>query len=148
MKPALKILRNRFQSPYSRKSQRQQTGRINQKLNPSAIDFQIQREHSFISPKNSFTRELRDSKESVNFESENKFQFLYCTGESATETEFSTLPEDTYFCRNQSVIRPHRPQVVVNNHPEKQTVLTNKEVVPGEASYTVTITTGIKQLKK
>ena len=40
-----------------------------QQLNSSAIDFQIQREHSFISPKNSVRQELRNFKESVNFES-------------------------------------------------------------------------------
>ena len=42
----------------------------------------------------------------------------------------------------------HRPQVVVNNHPEKQTAFANKKVVPREASYAVTITTGKKQTKK
>ena len=42
----------------------------------------------------------------------------------------------------------HRPQVVVNNHPEKQTAFANKKVVPREASYAVTITTGRKQTKK
>ena len=40
---------------------------LEQQLNPSATDFHIQREHNFISPKNSFRRELRNSKESVNF---------------------------------------------------------------------------------
>ena len=108
-----------------------------QQLNPSAIDFQIQREHSFIEPKNSFRRELRNSKESVNFESKNKFQSLYCIDESATKNEFSTLPEDTCFCKNQSVIPSRRRQVVVNNHPEKQTVFVNKKFIPGQASYTV-----------
>ena len=121
--------------------------RYHQQLNLSAIDFQIQREHSFISPKNSIKRELRNSKESVNFESENKFQSLYCINESATENEFSALPKDKHFCRNQSVIpkSARRPQVVLNNHPEKQTFFSNKKVVPGEASYAATITTGRKQ---
>ena len=126
---------------------------LEQQLNPSAIDFQIQKEHSFISPKNYFRRELRNSKESVNFDSENKFQSLYslyCIDESATENEFSILPEDTNFCRNQSVIpkSARRPQVVVNNHPEKQTVFAKKKVVPGKASYAATITIGRKQTKK
>ena len=58
-----------------------------QQLNLSTLDFQIQTEHSFISPKNSFRRELRNSKESVNFESENKFQSLYCIDEFATENK-------------------------------------------------------------
>ena len=40
---------------------------LKQQLNPSATDFQIQKEHSFISPKNSFRRELKNSEESVNF---------------------------------------------------------------------------------
>ena len=40
------------------------------------------------------------------------------------------------------------PQVVVNNHPEKQTVFANKKAFPGKASYTVTMTTGRKQTKK
>ena len=40
---------------------------LKQQLNPSATDFQIQKEHSFISPKNSFRRELKNSKELVNF---------------------------------------------------------------------------------
>ena len=95
-------------------------------------------------------RELRNSKESVNVESENKFQSLYCIDESATENDFSTLPEDANFCRNQSVIPKStcRPKVVVNNHPEKQTVFANKKVVPGEASYATSITTGRKQTKK
>ena len=75
-----------------------------QHLSLSAIDFQIQRKHRFISPKTSFRRELRNSEESVNFESENKFQSLYCIDESAAENEFSTLSEDTSSCRNQSVI--------------------------------------------
>ena len=105
-----------------------------QQLNPSAIYFQIQREHSFISPKNSFRRELRNSKVRVNFELKNKFQSLYCLYEPATENEFSPLPEDTDFCRNQSVISKSGrcPQLVVNNHPEKQTVFTNKESCPRE----------------
>ena len=42
----------------------------------------------------------------------------------------------------------HRSQVVVNNHPEKQTVFTNKKVVPVEKPYAVTITTGRKQTEK
>ena len=126
---------------------------LEQQLNPSAIDFQIQKQHSFISPKNSFRRELRNSKESVNFGSESKFQSLYslyCIDESETENEFSTLPEDTNFCRNQLVIlkSARRPQVVVNNHPEKQTVFAKKKVVPGKASYAATITIGRKQTKK
>ena len=126
---------------------------LEQQLNPSAIDFQIQKEHSFISPKNYFRRELRNSKESVNFDSENKFQSLYslyCIDESATENEFSILPEDTNFCRNQSVIpkSARRPQVVVNNHPEKQTFFAKKKVFTGKASYAATITTGRKQTKK
>ena len=41
-----------------------------------------------------------------------------------------------------------RPQVVVNNHPEKRTVFANKKVVPGEVSYAVTLTTGRMQTKK
>ena len=36
---------------------------LEQQLNPSAIDFQIQREHSFTLPKNYFRQELRNSKE-------------------------------------------------------------------------------------
>ena len=40
------------------------------------------------------------------------------------------------------------PQVVVNNHPEKQTVFANQKVVPGEASYAVTTTTRTKQSNK
>ena len=112
---------------------------LEQQLNPSAIDFQIQTEHSFISPKNSFRRELRNWKESVNFESKNKFQSI---DESATESEFSTLPEDTNFSKNQSVIPKSacRPQEVVNNHPEKQAVFANKKVVPGKALYAATVT--------
>ena len=43
---------------------------------------------------------------------------------------------------------PCRPQVVVNNHPEKQTVFADKKFVPGEAPYAVIITTGRKQTKK
>ena len=42
-----------------------------QQLSTSAIDFQIQRKHSFISSKNSVRRELRNLKESVSFESKN-----------------------------------------------------------------------------
>ena len=44
-----------------------------QQLNSIVIDFQIQREHDFISPKNSVRRELRNWKESINVESKNKF---------------------------------------------------------------------------
>ena len=40
---------------------------LEQQLNTSPTDFHIQREHNFISPKNSFRQELRNSKESVNF---------------------------------------------------------------------------------
>ena len=70
--------------------QHQTISQINQKyheqqLNHSATDFQIEREHSIISPKHSVRRELRNSKEPVNFESKNKFQSLYCMDESATE---------------------------------------------------------------
>ena len=36
---------------------------LEQHLNPSAIDFQIQREHSFTLSKNYFRQELRNSKE-------------------------------------------------------------------------------------
>ena len=61
--------------------QHQTISQINQKyheqqLNHSATDFQIEREHSIILPKNSVRRELRNSKEPVNFESGNKFQSL------------------------------------------------------------------------
>ena len=52
--------------------------------------------------------------------------------------------------RNQSVIpkSTSRRQVVINNHPEKQTGFANKKVVPAKASYVATITTGRKQTKK
>ena len=52
--------------------------------------------------------------------------------------------------RNQSVIpkSTSRGQVVINNHPEKQTGFANKKVVPAKASYVATITTGRKQTKK
>lgn len=60
-----------------------------QQLNPAAIDFQIQREHSSILPKYCVRRELRNSKESGIVESENKSQPLYCLDESATENDFS-----------------------------------------------------------
>ena len=70
-----------------------------QQVNSSANDFQIETEHSFISPKNYVRQELRNSKESINFESKNKFQSLYCIDESATENKL-TLPEDTNFCKN------------------------------------------------
>ena len=107
-----------------------------QQPNPSAIDFQIQREHSFISPKNSFICELRNSKESVNFESENKLLSLFCIDKSATENGFFIPPEDTNLCRNQSVIQKsaRRPHVVAYNHPEIQAVFANTKAVPGEAS--------------
>ena len=70
--------------------QHQTISQINQKyheqqLNHSATDFQIEREHSIILQKNSIRRELRNSKEPVNFESGNIFQPLYCIDESATE---------------------------------------------------------------
>ena len=103
----------------------------------SYINCELSTINNKLEPKNSFRRELRNSKESVNFESEDKFQSLYCIDESATENEFSTLPEDTCFCKNQSVIPSRRRQVVLNNHPEKQTVFVNKKFIPGEASYTV-----------
>ena len=57
------------------------------------------KQNSFISPKNYVRQELRHSKESINFESKNKIQSLYCIDESATENEL-TLPEDTNFCKN------------------------------------------------
>ena len=60
-----------------------------QQLNPTVIDFQIQRDHSFILPKYCVRRELRNSKESRIVESENKSQPLYCIDESATENDFS-----------------------------------------------------------
>ena len=41
-----------------------------------------------------------------------------------------------------------RPQVVLNNHSEKQTVFANKKVASGKASYATTITTGRMQTKK
>lgn len=86
----------------------------------------------------------------MNVESENKFQSLYYIDKSATENDFSTLKEDANFGKNQSVIpkSTRRPQMVFNNHPEKQTVFVNNKVVPGEASYTTSIKTGRKQLKK
>ena len=121
-----------------------------QQQNPTSVCFQIQREQSFISPEKFVRRELRNSKESVNVESENKFHFLYSTDESATENDFSTLPKDANFCKNQSLIPKSicRPQAVVNNHPEKQKVFANKKVVPRVASYTTFITKGRKPTKK
>lgn len=39
------------------------------------------------------------------------------------------------------------PEVIVNNHPVKQTVFANKKAVPGEALYATSIATGRKQTK-
>ena len=37
------------------------------------------------------------------------------------------------------------PEVIVNNHPVKQTVFANKKAVPGKALYAMSIATGRKQ---
>ena len=80
----------------------------------------------------------------------NKFQSLYCIDESATKNDFSILPEDVSFYKNQSVISKltRYPQVIVSNHSEKQGVFANNKVVPGEASYAISITTAKSKLKK
>ena len=66
------------------------------------------------------------------------------------KNEFFTVPENTNFCKIHLVIPKSAcyPEVVVNNHPEKQTVFANNEVVLGEALYAKPKTTGRTQTKE
>ena len=64
--------------------------------------------------------------------------------------EFFTVPEDTNFCKNHLVIPKSacHPEVVANNHAEKQTVFPNNKVVLGEALYAKSKTTGRTETKE